>query len=348
MGKENKLKMLYRACLFSLLVLGILSCSNNNTSNETDAENPLNIDNNPIIMSGNPGKLVIAHRGMPYHAPEETAPAFLLAREIGADYLEADLQRTKDGIIIALHDENLLRTTNIETVFPDRKSLPASEFTLEEIKMLDAGSWFNEKHPNLARKKYEGLKILSLDELIDIAEDGKNKPGLYLETKKANLFPGIEKDLFNLLDKRGWIKGDPDKKIILQTFEKESLLLLNEIFPAVPKLWLLWLGDGYMDTLDKEHYQHWVEFGFENGANFIGPSIPGPPNDFADLTQDWMIQAIRNHNLDIHAYTFDTREQIIKYAPLTQGQFTNRSDLLLRHYNRPCPDVDSTLKALGY
>lgn len=90
-----------------------------------------------------PRNIVIAHRGTTYWAPEETEAAMRWARNIGADYLELDLQRTKDGVLIALHDVNLRRTTNVETVFPDRADSPVSEFTLEELRQLDAGSWFN-------------------------------------------------------------------------------------------------------------------------------------------------------------------------------------------------------------
>ena len=63
-----------------------------------------------------PRNIVIAHRGTTYWAPEETEAAMRWARNIGADYLELDLQRTKDGVLIALHDVNLRRTTNVETV----------------------------------------------------------------------------------------------------------------------------------------------------------------------------------------------------------------------------------------
>ena len=146
-----------------------------------------------------PTNLVIAHRGVPYYAPEETLPAYLLARDLGADYLEADLQRTKDGRIIALHDDNLRRTTNIADVFPERADDLVSSFTWNELQKLDAGSWFNGAYPDLARDSYKNLKIISLDQLIVLAEQGKHNPGLYLETKHPEQFPGIEEDLKKLL-----------------------------------------------------------------------------------------------------------------------------------------------------
>lgn len=66
-----------------------------------------------------PPYAVMAHRGSTFWAPEETESAWRWAREMGADYLESDLQCTKDGVILANHDDNLKRTTNIENVYSE-------------------------------------------------------------------------------------------------------------------------------------------------------------------------------------------------------------------------------------
>ena len=60
----------------------------------------------------------IAHRGASAYAPEHTLAAYALAIEMGADYVEQDLQLTKDGVLVCLHDTTLNRTTNVEEVFP--------------------------------------------------------------------------------------------------------------------------------------------------------------------------------------------------------------------------------------
>ncbi|WP_279637016.1 glycerophosphodiester phosphodiesterase family protein, partial [Pseudomonas aeruginosa] len=156
--------------------------------------------------AGVPWPAVIAHRGASYDAPEETAAAYLLARDLGADYLEADVQRSRDGVLVALHDDTLERTTDVAEVFPERAKDPVSSFTLAELKRLDAGSWFNRAFPERARPGFVGLRILTLDEMLDIAEGGANKPGLYLETKVPAQFPGIEDDLRKLLERRGWLQ----------------------------------------------------------------------------------------------------------------------------------------------
>src|SRR5215216_189712 len=61
--------------------------------------------------AGLPHPAIIAHRGASYLAPEGTRPAYLMARELGVDYLESDVQRTRDGVLIALHDDTLSRTS---------------------------------------------------------------------------------------------------------------------------------------------------------------------------------------------------------------------------------------------
>ena len=145
---------------------------------------------------GIPHPAVIAHRGASFDAPESTAASYKLARDLGADYLELDLQRSKDGVLFVLHDDSLLRTTDVAAKFPERKDSSANAFTMAELKTLDAGSWFNTAYPDRARPGFAGLKILTLDEVIDIAEGNpQHKPGLYIETKEPKLFPGIERDL---------------------------------------------------------------------------------------------------------------------------------------------------------
>src|SRR5262245_43445885 len=96
---------------------------------------------------------VIGHRGASAYAPENTIPAFLLAAQQGATFVEFDLQLTKDKRIVCLHDNSLERTTDVEQVFPDRARINGAartwmleDFTLEEIKRLDAGAWFDAKY----------------------------------------------------------------------------------------------------------------------------------------------------------------------------------------------------------
>jgi glycerophosphoryl diester phosphodiesterase len=190
---------------------------------------------------GVPRPAIIAHRGASYFAPEETGPAYLLGREMGVDYLELDVQRTKDGVLIALHDDDLRRTTNIAEVFPGRKMDTVDTFTFTELQSLDAGSWFNIRFPDRARASFKNVRILRLEDVMDIAEGGSHNPGLYIETKSARRFPGVEKQLVEILTARGWITPLPRgvsesprtervparAKVIFQSFEADSLARLK-------------------------------------------------------------------------------------------------------------------------
>jgi glycerophosphoryl diester phosphodiesterase len=90
--------------------------------------------------------LVIAHRGDSFHAPENTLEAARLAREASADAWELDVQLTRDGVAVVIHDESLVRTTDVAARYPDdpRGTLGflVCEFDHREIHSLDAGSWF--------------------------------------------------------------------------------------------------------------------------------------------------------------------------------------------------------------
>lgn len=310
--------------------------------------------------------IVIAHRGSKYWTPEETAPAYLWARDIGADYLEMDLQLTKDNQLVAFHDDNLKRTSNVEKIFPERSNASIHDFTLQELRKLDVGSWFNKKNPKRAKEEFKNLKIVTLKDIIKIAEgnrliynektkkfdyikdpnDTGNRPGIYVETKhpKSNIEKFLAKELTSL----GWnINTNPKKitvqkdkvaiantnaRLILQSFSPKSIIQLDKYLPNIPKCFLLWKPDMKGDL--KENYKNAIAFAIKNNAEIIGPSIAGKPNNYDELTDDWMIDLIHKNGLLIHPYTFDTTEQLEKYAKKVDGVFTNRADLALKFYNR--------------
>lgn len=91
--------------------------------------------------------LNIAHRGARSLAPENTLAAARTALAVGADMWELDVSLTADGELVVFHDDTLVRTTNAELVFPERSPWLVSDFTLAEIKQLDAGGPFVTKDP---------------------------------------------------------------------------------------------------------------------------------------------------------------------------------------------------------
>jgi glycerophosphoryl diester phosphodiesterase len=108
---------------------------------------------------------VIGHRGASGLAPENTLAAFRLAGELGAGFIEADLRATRDGAIVALHDPSVDRTTSGHGAL--------ARFALDELRELDAGSWF--------APQFAGERIPTLGEILDWSS--RARLGLFLEIK---------------------------------------------------------------------------------------------------------------------------------------------------------------------
>lgn len=261
--------------------------------------------------------LMIAHRGIPSILPEESILGYQAALEYDIDYLEADIQRTKDSVLVCFHDENLQRTTNVEEIFPSRKHAGISAFTFEELQKLDAGTYLN--------KRFKNTRILKLKDLITLVKTQKKEIGLYLETKKASLFPGIELDIFNLLKAHDMIGYYPSgkAKIILQTFDKNSLPLLHKYFPNQPLCWLIYLEPSSLKSLDEKVVEKHLKYGLKNGASIIGPSIAGPPNNYPNLMSTELINLYKSFGYQIHAYTFMDIETMRLYKNKVDGYFTD-------------------------
>ena len=196
-------------------------------------------------------KTLVAHRGASAYAPEHTLSAYKLAIEQGADFVEQDLAVTKDGVLICLHDASLERTTNVEELFPGRVSTQtiegktrtawlANDFTLAEIKTLDAGSWFD--------KKFAGERVPTFDEAIAAI---RGKAGIFPELKTPEIYAGrdikFEELVAAALDKNGLRgpKADPKTPVILQTFGQSSARRLAEIKIGVPVALLLGSPAGF-------------------------------------------------------------------------------------------------------
>lgn len=125
---------------------------------------------------------VTAHRGASLYYPENTMSAFIGAKKLGADWVELDVQQTKDGKIIVMHDSNLKRTTGV------KKHI--WEVTYDEIKDLDAGSFFD--------KKYNNERIPLLEDVIKYAKENDLK--LNIELKPSGKEKDFEKSVIDIIN----------------------------------------------------------------------------------------------------------------------------------------------------
>jgi len=204
-----------------------------------------------LSSAQSPRKVSVAHRGASAYAPEHTLASYRLAIEQGADFVEQDLAVTSDGVLICLHDASLERTTNVAQVFPDRwtetviegrkrKAWLANDFTLAEIKRLDAGSWFD--------PKFSGERVPTFDEAVTLV---KGRAGLYPELKTPEIYEGrdvrFEELVAAALDQHG-LRGpaaDPKTPLILQTFGESSARKLAQMRIGVPVVLLIGNGAGW-------------------------------------------------------------------------------------------------------
>jgi glycerophosphoryl diester phosphodiesterase len=210
-----------------------------------------------------PKKILIAHRGASAYAPEHTLEAYRLALRQGADFVEQDLQITRDKHLICLHDLTLERTTNVKDVFPTRfqeevaprspseqgigtagtpvRRWYVSDFALREIKQLDAGSWFN--------PKFKGAQIPTFQEAIDLI---RGRAGLYPETKAPDVYGRFGLDMERLLvaalrkNRLGTRRSERHTPVIIQSFSDESLRKLGRMLN--PQLPLVLLVNEQMQT----------------------------------------------------------------------------------------------------
>jgi glycerophosphoryl diester phosphodiesterase len=241
-------------------------------------------------------KQLIAHRGASAYAPEHTLAAYRLAIEQGADYVEQDLAVTKDGVLICLHDDSLERTTNVEEVFPGRATVDAAsgrrqwlaaDFTLAEIKTLDAGSWFD--------ARFSGERIPTWEEAVAFVG---NKAGLYPELKTPALYRarGIDQTaLFIESVTRLGLAQRRAGSLIVQSFDDRPLRDIALALPALPRVLLIEVRDG----------ARWLSGdGLAETARFatgIGPSkglLDGKPA---------LVEAAHAAKLTVTPYTFTTR-----------------------------------------
>jgi len=199
---------------------------------------------------GDKAPIVIGHRGASGYRPEHTLASYQLAIDMGADYIEPDLVSTKDGVLVARHENDITGTTDVAShpEFADRKATKTidgltitgwftEDFTLAELRTLRA----KERLPGLrvTNTAFDGLyQIPTLDEVIALAK--RRQVGIYPETKHPTYFDSVglslEEPLVAALRRAG-LDG-PRSAVFIQSFEVGNLKQLNGL-TRVPLVQLL-------------------------------------------------------------------------------------------------------------
>ena len=399
--KSKSMHQIRRVAVITLSLVALFTLPQCKSSSEHDTQKLM------------PDHTVIAHRGTIYWAPELTEAAFRWARNSGADYLELDVHRTKDDHLVVMHDKTLKRTTNVGEIFPGRESDPIGTFTLDEILQLDAGTAFNQKNPGQARGSFTREGVLLFEDVFRIAEgkrikrnpdgsrlfnksdegeyrfeyendpaDNGHRPGIYIETKSPQNYPGLEKQIYEALTAYGWNPletsgqentsgdfyrdgkvniGNTGGKILLQTFSRDGMLNFKDVFKGEVLTSFLVKSPAPEDSAYESKIDEIVDFALGCGAQFIGTNLSLQDGKVSNRL---FLEKIREAGLKINIYSFNTVDQMDTYfdkaengrnTPLIDGMITNRTDLTTHFYKKqngrpiePTQDPGRTLDALGY
>lgn len=290
-----------------------------------------------VEESSDPDRVCIAHRGASGDYPEHTLLAYDKAIAAGAHYVEQDLAFTSDGALVCLHDDTLERTTNVAEVFPDRffkadnpsgrikKTWRAVDFTLEEIKRLDAGSWFD--------PSFEGERVPTFQEAIDLV---KGRAGIYPELKSPSFYRRqgfrMEEEVARILAENGL--DTPEKRaeartpVFVQCFEPEPLKNFHRLTGGAYPLVQLVTDAQARGLLNDVSLSQVAKY-----AAGVGPSISILEKDPS------RIEAIHRLGMKIHPYTVSWKRLPDRFEDLTEwsehllatvgvdGLFTDNPDL---------------------
>lgn len=308
------------ACAFVVLVLGGVAAS-------------------PEARADGEAPIVIGHRGASGYRPEHTLASYQLAVDLGADFIEPDLVSTKDGVLVARHENEISATTDVEDhpEFADRhttKTIDGEElsgwftedFTLAELKTLRATERIPELRPD--HTAFDGrFEIPTLQEVVDLAK--REGVGIYPETKHPSYFDSVglslEEPLVDVLHASGY--SGPNAPVFIQSFETANLRELRTM-TQLPLVQLIG-GEGqpydfvlagdprtYDDLVTREGLAEIATY-----AQGIGPDKNRIiPRDDQDRLQEptSLVTDAHRAGLLVHPYTFRNENAFLP-ADLRQG-----------------------------
>ncbi|MET7342879.1 glycerophosphodiester phosphodiesterase family protein [Streptomyces sp. NPDC005547] len=251
------------------------------------------------------GPRVYAHRGASAYAPENTLRAVDKADAMGFDWVENDVQLTRDGVLVVMHDTGLARTTDAEEVFPDRAPWAVKDFTAAEISRLDAGSWFG--------PAYAGTRVPTLHQYLKRL--GHNRQSLLLEIKSPEIYPGIERATLEVLDEEGWLdRSHVRDRLVIQSFGADSVRTVHALRPDVVT--------GFLGAPAVAELPSYAAF-----ADQINPSWTGLSVDYVAAVH--ALKGPHDKRLQVNAWTVnDTAAALKVHGMGVDGIITNTPDVV--------------------
>ena len=231
--------------------------------------------------------LLIGHRGAPSLAPENTIASFRAALDAGCDAVELDVHQSHDGALIVMHDESLQRTASVDRLIAD--------MTLEELKRLDAGSWFS--------PSFKGEPIPTLEEALSFITPSALA---VIEIKHgSDFYRGIEEHVLSLLTRHErWME-----RSVLISFDPTVLEKLKSNRHVRTGLLIADAAEEYMELLRECH------------ADALFPK-------WEKLTAN-AVRSLHSSGYSVHPWVLDTVEDARKVLSLSPESISsNRPEVL--------------------
>lgn len=226
---------------------------------------------------------IIAHRGASKLAPENTMYAFELAYKLGAEGIETDVQLTKDHIPVLIHDETVKRTTNGKGYVKD--------YTYEELKELDAGSWFS--------AEFKEARIITLDSFLQWVKPKDLYINIELKNNKID-YPNLEAIVFDQLKQHRILE-----RTTLSTFNPNSVQRLKNYKEAVE-----------IAFLTSKRHPNLIDYAKELGANALHIKYR--------LVQELLIEQAPDAGMLVRVYTVNKLKQMMHcFRTNCDGIFTD-------------------------
>jgi len=226
-----------------------------------------------------PPPLIIGHRGASAFAPENTLAAFERALKDGADGLEFDVQLTRDGVPVVIHDANLRRTA-----LRDGK---VSALSADELARIDVGTWFNLHYPQLAHPRFSRERVPTLAQVLK--SFAARCHVLYVEMKcRAGETGALASEVVNL------VRADAHvERVVVESFALDAI---KEIKQLAPEIRTAALFDRKLSRL------------LPSSRKIIAQALDCGANEIAlhhSLVTSHIIQSARRENLNTLAWTVD-------------------------------------------
>lgn len=273
------------------LILAFLFVSIANSLSQSTMNPEYNLPS--LFNDDGDGFVIIAHRGASAYYPENTMAAFRGAVEMNAEMIELDVLLSKDGVPVVFHDATLEAHTN--------GSGNVSDYTLEELKQLDAGSWFD--------NRFSDQQIPTLEEVLQFASD---KVALNIEIKTEavtdQLKGGVEEKSLKLVR-----KYKMEEHVLFSSFDYRAVSHFKQLGNNISVALL------YNNRWPNHRLPH--ELINEYRADAVNCS-------YRQLTKK-RLASLRSHHIPSFIYTVDKKSRMRKLiAAGINGIFTNKPDLL--------------------